>query len=81
MQGLRRSLQGGTFGVGRIKVQVSWRSLVVQWVKDLGLSLQRVGSLLCGFDSCSRNFHMLWTWPKIKIKNKTMVKEIRGGDA
>ena len=37
-----------------------WSSLVVQWVKDPALSLQRLGSLLwCGFSPCLRNFHML----------------------
>ena len=35
-------------------------SLVVQWVKDLVLSLQQLGSLLRhGFDPWSGNFHML----------------------
>ena len=39
---------------------------MVQWVKDLALSLQWLGSLLwCRFDSWLGNFHVLWVWPKI----------------
>ena len=38
-----------------------WGSLVVQHVKDLALSLQRLGSLLWhGFDPWPWNFHMPW---------------------
>ena len=34
-----------------IKIQISQSSLVAQWVKDLTLSLQQLGSLLwCRFD-------------------------------
>ena len=34
---------------------------MAQWLKDLALSLQLPGLLLCyGFDLWPRNFHMLW---------------------
>ena len=40
-------------------------SLVVQWVKDLALSLQQLRLLLwCGFDPWPGNFYMLQVWPK-----------------
>ena len=50
-------------------------SLVVQWVKDLALSLQCLGSLLeHRFDPQTRNRHMPWAWPKkIKKKNNKVV--------
>ena len=42
-------------------------SCVAQHVKDLVLSLQRLGLLLwCRFDSWPRNFHMPQAWPKKK---------------
>ena len=48
-----------------------WSSLVTQWVGDLVSSLQWLGSLLeHGFDPWSRNFHMLWAWPKKKRQQK-----------
>jgi len=41
------------------------RSLMVQWVKDLALSLQWLGFLLwCGLVLWPGNFHMWWVWPK-----------------
>jgi len=44
---------------------------VAQWLKELALSLQQLGSLLwCGFDIWLRNFHMPWAWPKKIIKKK-----------
>ena len=44
---------------------------MAQWVKDLALSLQQIGLLLCcWFDSWSGNFHMLQVQPKTK-QNKT----------
>ena len=40
-------------------------SFVVQWVKDLVLSLQWLGLLLwCRFDPLPRKFHMLQMWQK-----------------
>ena len=36
-----------------------WSSLVIQWVKDLALSLLRLG-----FNPWSGNFHIPWMWPK-----------------
>ena len=43
----------------------SWSSLVVQWVKDLALSLQHLGSLLwLEFDPWLGNFCMPWVQPK-----------------
>lgn len=40
-------------------------SLVTQWVKDPGLSLQLLRSLLwCEFNPCSGNFCMPWVTPK-----------------
>ena len=42
-------------------------SLVVQRVKDLGLSLQQLGSMLCcGFDPWLGNFRVLRGWRKTK---------------
>ena len=39
--------------------------MVVQWVKDLALSLLWLGlQLQCGFDSWLQNFCMPWVWPK-----------------
>ena len=45
---------------------------MVQWVKDLALSVQQLGLLLwLGFDPWPRNFYMPWAWPKQKkMKNK-----------
>ena len=41
-----------------------WNSLVVQWIKDLVLSLQQPGSLLwCEFHLWLGNFHLLQVWP------------------
>ena len=46
-------------------------------VKDPALSLQWLGSLLChGFDPWSKNFHMLWAWPKWKKKKKTSLEKV-----
>ena len=43
-----------------IQYIIVWRSLVVQQVKDPVLSLQHLKSLLlCGFDPCPGNLHML----------------------
>ena len=44
---------------------------MAQWVKDLVLSLQQLGSLQwLEFSPWPRNFHMLWAWPKqMKTKN------------
>ena len=48
--------------------KISGRSLVVQWVKDLSLSLQWHGLLLGdGFDPWPRNFHM----PQVQPKKQT----------
>ena len=42
-------------------------SLVRQWIKDPGLSLQQLESLLwCKFNPWPRNFHMPQLWPKNK---------------
>lgn len=49
-------------------------SLVAQWVKDLALSLQQLGSLLRDeFSPWPRNFCMPWAQPKKKsmIWNQT----------
>ena len=44
---------------------------MVQLVKDLVLSLQWLGSLLCcGFDPWPVNFHNSWGWPKKKKKKE-----------
>ena len=44
---------------------------VVQQVKDLALSLQRLGLLLrCGFEPWPGNVHMLQLWQKTKNNNK-----------
>ena len=44
---------------------------MVQWVKDLALSLQWPGWLLwCRGDPWPGNFHTLWVWPKKKKKKK-----------
>ena len=54
---------------------------MVQWVKDLALSLQRLGLLLLpGFDSWSRNFHKPRARPKKhqKIKTKKQINRERG---
>ena len=52
-------------------------SLVVQWVKDLALSLQQLGLLLwCRFDPWPGNYHMLWVWPeKNVLKNTALYHE------
>ena len=48
--------------------QKAWSSLVAQWIKDLVVSLQQLGSLLqCSFDPWPGNFHMPWAQPP-KIK-------------
>ena len=44
-----------------------WSSLEGQWLKDLVLSLQQLGSLLwCGFHLWPGNFHILQAQPKKK---------------
>ena len=59
-----------------------WNSLLVQWVKDLVLSLQHLGLLLWhGFEPFPRNFHMLQAWPPQKmflhsLENETTHAEI-----
>ena len=51
-----------------------WSSLVVQYVKDLALSLQWLGTLLWrGFDPWPGNFRILRAWPK---PNQTTNKKI-----
>ena len=41
---------------------------MAQWVKDLALSRQWLGSLLWGgFDPLPQNFHMPWVCLKIRI--------------
>ena len=50
-------------------------SFLVQWVKDLVLSMQQLGLLLWHkFDPWPRNFHMPQVWPK-KKKKKERKKE------
>ena len=57
-----------------------WSSPVVQWVKDLASSLQRLGSLLwCQFNPWPRNFCMLWARPKTKQKTLSLFKLISDG--
>ena len=52
--------------------------LVAQWVKDLVLSLQRLGLLLwCRLDPQPGNFHMPWVW--LTRKKKGRGGEERGG--
>ena len=49
--------------------EIYWISLVVQWVKDLALSLQQLRSPLClGFNHWPRNFHMPQVWPQKQNK-------------
>ena len=44
---------------------------MAQWIKDLALSFQQLGSLLChGFDLWPGNFYRLWAQPKKKRKKK-----------
>ena len=46
-------------------------SFLVQWVKDLVLSMQQLGLLLWHkFDPWPRNFHMPQVWPKKKKKER-----------
>ena len=47
---------------------------MAQKVKDLVLSLQWLGSLLCcGFSPWPRNFHMPQAWPKKKKKSSKKI--------
>ena len=49
---------------------------MMQWVKDLALSMQRLVSLLWrGFDSWPGNCHMLQAWQKKKKERKKKEKE------
>ena len=53
---------------------------MVQWVKDLVVSLQQLRMLLWhGFDSWPGNFHMPMAWLK-KIKKKKLKLVSRGED-
>ena len=57
-----------------------WHSPVAQWVKDPVLSLLWLGSLLwCRFDPWTRNFCILWAWPKKKKKKKRILLRVMGG--
>ena len=48
---------------------------MVQWVKDLALSLQQLGLLLWhGFDPWPKNLHIPWAWWKKKFGGKQKVK-------
>ena len=50
---------------------------MVQWVKDLALSLRWHGSLLWHkFHPWARNFPMLWAWPKKKEYAQTSMNSI-----
>ena len=56
--GLCRMLTAHSWGCGGTrKIGGLQRSLVMQWVGNLVL-------LWCRFDPWSRNFHLLWVWPK-----------------
>ena len=49
---------------------------MVQWVKDLALSLQWLGLLLwCGFRPWPRNFCMSQAWPQNEQTNKKQKKK------
>ena len=70
-RGSRSSLQGlpstGSLD-SPLELQKSGSSLVVQWVRDLVLSLAQCGWLLWyKFDPWPGNFHMLWAQPEKKI--------------
>ena len=57
------------------KQKIIGSSLVVQWVKDLVLSLQWLRSLLWYvLDPWPRNFCMLWAWPQIvtRVKKRSL---------
>ena len=61
--------RGFCFSVAYPSRSHCWISLVVQWVKDMTLSLQGLGMLLWReFDPWPRNFHMPWVQPKKKKK-------------
>ena len=48
---------------------------MAQWVKDMALSLEWLGSLLwLGFDPWPRNFHVSQAWPKKKKKTRNREK-------
>ena len=54
---------GGYYVLAKVKQDF----LVSQWVKDLVLFLQQLGSLLCsGFDPWPGNFYMAWIQPEKK---------------
>lgn len=56
--GLCRTLTAHSWGCGGTrKIGGLQRSLVLQWVGNLGL-------LWCRFDPWSRNFPLLWVWPQ-----------------
>ena len=62
------------------KEEHSGSTLVAQQVKDLGLSLQQHGSLLCcRFDPWPRNFHILKAKPKKKARKQTKFKNVTRG--
>lgn len=44
---------------------------MAQLVKDLALSPQQLGSLLCQFSPGPQNFHMAQEWPKKKKKRES----------
>ena len=49
---------------------------MAQWVKDLALSLQWLGSLLRRrFNPWPRNFHMPWEWLEKKKKKERKEKK------
>ena len=52
---------------------------MAQQVKDLVLSLQQLGLLLCfRFDPWPGSLHMLWAWPKSKIRSCFRVRWGKG---
>ena len=67
---LDRKRREGNLGPIRSLLQ---ESLVLQWVKDLALSLQWLGLLLWHrFDPWPGNFYMLWAW----LKKKAIVSSV-----
>ena len=64
-----------TVTIAIVKKSTNSSSLVVQWIKDLTLSLQWLGLLLWhAFNPCPRNFHMPRVWPKNGGKKSTNSK-------
>ena len=65
-----------------LKRGLVWSPSKVQQVEGLALSLQQLGLLLWrGFNPWSRNFHMLWVWPRKEDWSASLFSQLYGTES